>query len=311
MAIEFNQATCGPLRCFSAFAPDGTVTGVIGENGSGKETLLRLAAGLEKPVSGSVLCDEPVHCVRPGALLEFPAVRTLLIEHAFATQDAIACARAQISLERVRRGGATALVVSHDESLLLAACDDLWWLRDGTLGAQGSPAEVLESYRRYAAERLRDWGQSTSAPLCPSMRRGDGRARIVHLETIGKDGKPTMVWASGEPAGVRATVRFEHAVDDPVVGMMIRNRIGMEVYGTNTLLEKLKLGPRQAGDTIRVSFGFNCDLCPQTYTLTVASHDPNGLWHDWIEDAVTFLVTDTRYEAGVANLRARVSFEEL
>jgi len=40
----------------------------------------------------------------------------------------------------------------------------------------------------------------------------------------------------------------------------------------------------------------------------VASHDPDGVWHEWLEDAVAFLVTDGRYTAGVANLRARVSF---
>jgi lipopolysaccharide transport system ATP-binding protein len=91
--------------------------------------------------------------------------------------------------------------------------------------------------------------------------------------------------------------------------MMIRTRIGLNVYGTNTELERLKLGPRAAGDTIRVTFAFRCELCPEEYTLTIASHDPDGVWHDWLEDAVAFAVADDRYTAGVANLRATVSFE--
>ena len=57
-----------------------------------------------------------------------------------------------------------------------------------------------------------------------------------------------------------------------------------------------------------MSFHFRCELCPQEYTLTVASHDPDGVWHEWLEDAVAFLVTDSRYTAGVANLRAQASF---
>ena len=65
------------------------------------------------------------------------------------------------------------------------------------------------------------------------------------------------------------------------------------------------------GDALRLNFGFRCDLCPQVYTLTVASHDPNGVWHDWLEDAVSFSVTDPRPTAGVANLRAQVSIERL
>ena len=45
------------------------------------------------------------------------------------------------------------------------------------------------------------------------------------------------------------------------------------------------------------------------YTLTAASHDADGVWHDWMEDALAFSVVDSRYTAGVANLRARVSLE--
>ncbi|MGB9604945.1 MAG: Wzt carbohydrate-binding domain-containing protein, partial [Bryobacteraceae bacterium] len=105
------------------------------------------------------------------------------------------------------------------------------------------------------------------------------------------------------------TVRFEQAVEDPVVGIMIRTRVGMEVYGTNTELEQLRLGPCRPGQTLRVAFAFRCELCPQQYTITAASHDPDGVWHDWLEDAVAIAVTDSRYIAGVANLRARVSVE--
>lgn len=311
MAIEFNLVNLAPLRQFSAFAPDGTVVGVVGENGSGKRTLLRAAAGTAPPVSGTISAGEPRHWIGEASSLDFPAVRTLLLEHTFARHDAVARAGGLLRLERLRREGATVLLVSHEEELLLTACDELWWLREGGLAARGSPDTVLDAYRHHLAARLRAWGEGNRAPLSPCLRRGDGRAEVLDIETLGRQGQPTMVWGSGEPAEVRVTLRFHHGVEDPVVGIMLRNRIGMEVYGTNTLLEKLALGPRREGDTIRVSFAFTCDLCPQEYTLTVASHDPGGVWHDWLEDAVTFLVTDSRYAAGVANLRARVSLEVL
>jgi lipopolysaccharide transport system ATP-binding protein len=110
---------------------------------------------------------------------------------------------------------------------------------------------------------------------------------------------------------VRITVQFARAVEDPVIGMMIRTRIGVEVYGTNTELEKLKLGPCAPGDMLQVTFAFPCNLCPRHYTLTAASHDPDGVWHDWLEDAVRFSVSGTRYTAGVANLGAVASVEKL
>jgi lipopolysaccharide transport system ATP-binding protein len=231
-------------------------------------------------------------------------VPVLLIENTFALQDAVARERAAIALDGLRRSGATVLLVSHEEELLLRLADEIWWLQDGKLAGRGDPGEMLAAYRKHVAETVRAWGSTVTASLAPRVRRGDGRAEVVGLETIGEDGRPTMVWRSGELALVKVTVRFRDAVADPVVGMMIRTRIGLNVFGTNTELERLKLGPRAAGDTVEISFAFRCELCPQEYTLTVASHDPDGVWHDWLEDALAFSVSDTRYTAGVANLRA-------
>jgi hypothetical protein len=157
---------------------------------------------------------------------------------------------------------------------------------------------------------VRGAGEGASGALTPRVRRGDGRAEVLRVETIGENGRATGVWRSGELAIVRIDVRFRDAVADPVIGMMIRTRIGLNVYGTNTELECLKLGPCAAGETLTVTFAFRCELCPQEYTLTVASHDPDGVWHDWLEDAVAFSVSDNRYTAGVANLRATARVEK-
>jgi lipopolysaccharide transport system ATP-binding protein len=105
-------------------------------------------------------------------------------------------------------------------------------------------------------------------------------------------------------------VKFAAEVENPVVGVLIRTRIGLNVYGTNTELEGLRLGRVRAGDRRRIAYRFRCELCPGDYTVTAASHDPDGVWHDWQEDAVAFAVADARYTAGVANLRARVSLED-
>jgi lipopolysaccharide transport system ATP-binding protein len=304
MALTFRRVTSSPLREFDAAAPDGVVIGIVGECGAGKGRLLRLAAGVEHPDSGTVERSGVARLLGPMDKLDLSAAAVLLIEHTFAGQDAVARERAAIALDGLRRAGTTVLLVSHEEELLRRLSDEIWWLQDGKLAGRGDPGEMLGAYRKHVAERVRAWGSTTAAALSPRVRRGDGRAEVVKLETIGEDGRPTMVWRSGELAQVKITVRFRDAVADPVVGMMIRTRIGLNVYGTNTELEKLKLGPCAAGDTLEISFAFRCELCPQEYTLTVASHDPDGVWHDWLEDALAFSVSDTRYTAGVANLRA-------
>jgi lipopolysaccharide transport system ATP-binding protein len=169
---------------------------------------------------------------------------------------------------------------------------------------------VLARYRRHTAEVLRDSGENQLPRLSPTMRNGDGRAALEQVELLGEKGNPATVFRSGEEVTIRLAVRFRTRVADPVIGIMIRTRIGLNVYGTNTELEQLKLGPVESGDALRVSYRLRCDLCPGEYTVTAASHDPDGVWHDWMEDAVAFSVSDSRYTAGVANLKARVEAEK-
>jgi lipopolysaccharide transport system ATP-binding protein len=308
MAIRFHQIVVPSLDGLDAEAPDGAVIGIIGEDRSGKSALLRLAAGIDTVASGQVIAPSPRRLLGPTDALNFAPVPVLLLDQTLAGHDLLVRERAAVGLDRLRRSGTTILVVSHDEDLLRRLADEVWWLRSGKLAARGAPEEVFRAYREHIAHRIRAWGETVTAPMAPSLRRGDGRAEILRVESIGDQGRPTTVWRSGELAVVRVLVRFSQAVEDPVVGILIRTRIGLNVYGTNTELEKLKLGPCAAGDTLTLSFAFRCELCPEHYTLTVASHDPDGVWHDWLEDAVAFTVSDTRYTAGVANLRATVTF---
>ena len=307
MSLAFRRVSSPPLRDFDAAAPDGVVIGIVGENGAGKGVLMRLAAGSEKPAMGLVEKSGAARLLRLGDALNLAPVPVLLIDQAFAHHDALVREQAAIALDRMRRAGSTILLASHEEDLVRRLADEVWWLHEGQLAGRGDPEVILADYRKHIAECVRTWGESLTAAPSPRMRRGDGRAEVLGVETIGEDGCPTMVWCSGELAVVKVRVRFRQAVADPVVGMMIRTRIGLNVYGTNTELEKLKLGPCAAGEILEITFAFRCELCPQEYTLTVASHDPDGVWHDWLEDAVAFAVSDSRYTAGVANLRATVS----
>lgn len=272
-------------------APDGSIIGIIEE---GRESLVTM--GAVKLLPGNHVPDIPGNYV---------------LDHALSRSDSVTKSQAVARLVQLRREGATIALVSHDEALLESCADEIWWIRDSALIARGDPLEVLGRYRRHVADALRASGENEVPRLSPTMRNGDGRAALEQIELLGENGDPATVFRSGEAVTIRVTVRFSSRVADPVVGIMIRTRIGLNVYGTNTELEQLKLGPVEPGARLRVTYRFHCDLCPGDYTVTAASHDPDGLWHDWMEDAVAFKVSDLRYTAGVANLKARVQSEKL
>ena len=307
MALGFKKLTFPPIQALTLNVPDGALIGIIGEDGAGKSALLRLAAGAQRPISGSVTGGKTRRLIGPGDPLDFSTVDVLLLDRILSPHDALVSAKASVGLERLRRGGCTILCVTHDEKWLESQADEVWWMHEGKIHQRGDASIVLPLYRRHVSDQLRIWGESAASPMATDNRRGNGKAEIVRIETLGTQGRPTGIWRSGEAVEVRVILRFNQAVSQPVVGLLIRTRIGLDVYGTNTELEGLRFGPCSAGQTVTINFSFHCDLCPGDYTLTVASHDPDGTRHDWLDEAVAMTVVDDRYAAGVANLRARVT----
>ena len=150
MAIAFKKVTLAPLQAFTANAPGSVVVGIIGEKGAGKRALLKAAAGVENPQSGSVSAGKTRRYLGPDDDLNLDPADALLLDNTLATRDAIARERAATALERCRRQGSTILLVSHEEALLRRLCDEIWWLHEGKLMGRGDPLTMLDSYREHA-----------------------------------------------------------------------------------------------------------------------------------------------------------------
>src|SRR5579872_3264206 len=234
MAIDFRDVSLGPLRRFSAAAPDGAVIGLVGANGAGQTELLQVAAGTIFPQAGEVSAGSRRYYLSPADPLKLRPADLIAIDNTFAAQDALARAHARVRLDRLRASGATVLIASHEADAILRMCDEAWWMMDGTLARRGDPNEIWTAYLDTVAKEFHAWGATSPPPMEPTFRRGDGRAEVISIETLGAGGQPTMVWRSGEEVTARIRIRYAEAVDDPVVGIMIRTRVGFDVYGTRS-----------------------------------------------------------------------------
>jgi ABC-type polysaccharide/polyol phosphate transport system ATPase subunit len=231
----------------------------------------------------------------------------LIVDEALAVGDAVFANRCVRKFEELRERKITVLFVSHDLGLAKALSDRAILLLHGRMEAYGTPNDVINRYIGLVLEKQR----STKAKddrVRASFRHGDGTSEVVGAEILNARGEPVRSVAAGEPVTVRVRSRFHTAVSDPMVGILVRTRIGMDVYGTNTRIEETQLGEFQAGDELEVDFHLECWLTPQSYTLTVATQNADGSSHDWLDDAIAFDVVDTRVAAGVANLRAKVEW---
>jgi lipopolysaccharide transport system ATP-binding protein len=231
----------------------------------------------------------------------------LIVDEALAVGDAVFANRCVRKFQELRERKITVLFVSHDLGLVKQLSDRAILLLNGRIEAQGAPKDVINRYIGLVLERQAPPDKKTDR-LPASFRHGDGTSEVVSVRMLNARGEETLSVASGEPVTVRVRSRFHRPVTDPMVGILIRTRIGMDVYGTNTRIEQIELGNYGAGDELEVDFRIECWLTPQQYTLTVATQSADGSSHDWLDDAIAFDVVDSRVAAGVANLRAEVAW---
>jgi ABC-type polysaccharide/polyol phosphate transport system ATPase subunit len=269
--------------------------------------------------------DRPVKTYSTGMYLRlaFSAAihvdpEILVVDEVLAVGDAIFVNRCVQRFREMRERGVAVLLVTHDLPLVKLLCDRALLLYRGRILAEGDPTDVVNRYNGLVLDRQAAFEnarvalvQEKLAPLSYSFRHGDQQAEIAGVELFNEAGHPARVLRSGESVRVRIVVHFREAHPRPVVGILIRTRIGMEVYGTNTEVEDGALTAAAAGEFCEVVFQFSCWLTPQEYTLTVATQSPDGASHDWLDDVLSFQVLDSRRPAGVANLQARITARKL
>ncbi|HEV3333841.1 MAG TPA: ABC transporter ATP-binding protein [Bryobacteraceae bacterium] len=231
----------------------------------------------------------------------------LIVDEALAVGDAVFANRCVRKFEELRERKVTVLFVSHDLGLVKQLSNRAILLLHGRIEAEGTANDVINRYIGLVLEKQASQIQKDGR-LRASYRHGDGTSEVLSVVILNARGEAVESVASGESITIRVQSRFHAAVTEPMVGILIRTRIGMEVYGTNTRVEKKQLGEFQAGDELEVDFQMECWLTPQPYTITVATQNPDGTSHDWLDDAVAFQVVDQRGAAGVANLRAQIEW---
>jgi lipopolysaccharide transport system ATP-binding protein len=246
----------------------------------------------------------------------------LIVDEALAVGDAIFASRCVQKFEELRKKNVTVLLVSHDLGLIKRLADRAAFMLDGRIVMQGAPKDAVNRYvgfvldrehanREASAGRLNESIPDSLISGKSSFRHGDGASRVTDVRILNSAGEVCHAFRPGESIVLRVRAAFQQAVANPVVGILIRNRIGMDIFGTNSRLESAELGDFEAGDEIEIEFEMDCLLSRQEYTVTVAVQYWNGLSQDWLDDVLDFRVEDTKDVAGVLNLNTRVRHQKI
>lgn len=236
----------------------------------------------------------------------------LIIDEALAVGDAVFANRCIRKFEELREKETTVLFVSHDLGLVKQLSHRAIFLLDGRIQAEGEPKHVIDKYIGLVLERQKAFDQKDKRSVIQaSNRHGDGASEIIGVSLLDAAGRQVGVVSSGERITIRVHAAFNHHRAEPMVGILIRNRIGMDIYGTNTKIEQIDLGRFDPGEELSIDFTFECWLTPHQYTVTVATQYLDGSSHDWLDDVITFDVVASRQAAGVTDLRAAIAWNKV
>ena len=227
----------------------------------------------------------------------------LVVDEALAVGDAAFSNRCVQKFEEIREKGVTVLFVSHDLGLVKRLADRAVLMIGGMPKMAGTPKDVVDYYIGLvlsSGESPKREIDDVGKRLDQKHRHGDGASRIEEIEILNSKGNSTDVIRLGEEMCLRIGLRFESSVADPMVGILVRNRLGMDVFGTNTRVEGVSLGSFEPGQRAKVEFRFPCWFSGQEFSVTVAAQHATGYSQDWIDDAVSFHVVSERDLAGVA-----------
>jgi ABC-2 type transport system ATP-binding protein len=315
------------LKDVSFDVPQGITFGLIGENGSGKSTMLKCLARILTPDEGSTrvegkisallelgagfhpelsgrenvflngailglkqkelqrrfdeivdfagieaFIDEPVKNYSSGMYVRLgfsvainvdPDV--LLVDEVLAVGDESFQRKCNEKFAALRSDGKTIVLVSHAMGSVQSLCDQVAWFEHGHLKSLGKPKEVIEAYTGQV-DVHRTYDENGN------VRWGTGEARIVHVELLGRDGRPAQPIRTGDPLVIRLHWEAAEPVAAPGFAVSISTIEGLALSHPSSVDADCVPEKIEGRGFADIEFDV-LRLLPGTYDLTVVLSD--------------------------------------
>lgn len=300
--IQVDGNITGLLELGTGFNPEFTGLKNIYMNGlligmSKEEIDKKLDRIMEFTELGEFI-KEPIKTYSSGMLMRLAfsiaihaEPRAFVIDEALSVGDAYFQQKCMKRIKDFRKQGGSIIFVSHDLNAVKILCDRALLLSHGEAVEEGEPAKVINTYNFLLAKKSKgeeikfeETGGGTSY--------GNFKVKISGIEFLNKEGVNSLVFSSGEKVRLRVYLKANEDVDKVVVGILIRDRFGQDIFGTNTHHLK-KIISMKTGTAVLYEFDFKLNIGAGKYTLTSAVHRDdthiNESYH-WYDNILRFEV---------------------
>lgn len=325
--ININGRVSSLLELGAGFHPDFTGRENIYFNASifgltNNEINQRVHEIIEFSELGEFI-DNPVRSYSSGMYMRLAFATSinvnpniLLIDEVLAVGDVAFQKKCLNKINEFKSKGKTIVFVSHDHGVVEKLCDQVAWLHDGRLMFFGDTKEAINLYLdkvskreelRLASDQQIEITESQGDEEVPqdnennSKRWGSKEIEITSVKMLGKDAKEKYYFETGESLEILIYYRVNKKVKQPVFGIGISRNDGLQCYGTNTFIDKIKIHDLNPEGVVKFKAN-SINLLEGRYALDVAVHAEEGWAYDYIIGRCTFEVYSRLNDIGVARI---------
>lgn len=258
----------------------------------------------------------------------------LIVDEALSVGDVFFQAKCYHKFEEFKELGKTIVFVSHDLSSISKYCDRVVLLNQGVKLGEGSPKEMIDAYKQVLVGQyvpaaddhslLSDKEITAAAAAAAGTVKGEVNPELLEYGTkdamitgykITDDmGRETSALLKGKECTITMQVHFEHDIEAPIFAFTIKNIKGVEITGTNTMVEKAFLSPVRAGSDMEITFTQKIDLQGGEYLLSFGvtgfEKEEFQVYHR-LYDVINMTVISDKDTVGYYDMNSRVVVKEL
>lgn len=257
----------------------------------------------------------------------------LIVDEALSVGDVFFQAKCYQKFEDFKRDGKTILFVSHDLGSISRYCDRVILLNKGEKQSEGKPKDMINLYKRLITTKA-DNNQNTDSKdkelvsinsisgewkknftVNPKLEEyGDGKANIIDFAIIDNEGNLTNVIEKGTKFTVKTKIRIEEPIKDPIFTLTFKNVRGVDITGTNTMLEDIRLGVCNAGECYVASYEQEMNLQGGEYLISMSctGYENGDLKaHHRLYDLLSITVVSDKNTVGFYDMNSKVTVERV
>ena len=258
----------------------------------------------------------------------------LIVDEALSVGDVFFQAKCYHKFEEFKEMGKTIVFVSHDLSSISKYCDRVVLLNQGVKLGEGSPKEMIDAYKQVLVGQYvpaaDDQGLLSDQEITAAAAAAAGTAKsevnpdlleygtkdamITGYKITDDMGRETSALLKGKECTITMQVHFEHDIEAPIFAFTIKNIKGVEITGTNTMVEKAFLSPVKAGSDMEIAFTQKIDLQGGEYLLSFGvtgfEKEEFQVYHR-LYDVMNMTVISDKDTVGYYDMNSRVVVKEL